>query len=95
MTFAAVVSLLTALFAAIPTFERWWESLMLEYIKLKKDRITKETREAIQNVFKEQDQRAIEDEDYSGKPSGIGTIRDSLPGVVRDPKKSKSTHLVD
>jgi hypothetical protein len=81
MTIAGAISLLTAIFKAIPTMEAWWESLVIAWIKYKNIQLKKETIQAIKEAIKDQDQRGLEDEEHSGKPSGIGSIRTSLPGV--------------
>lgn len=86
MNVAAVITLLTALFKAVPIMEAWWEQVLVEWIKYRKIQLKKETIKAINEALKDQDQRGLEHEDYSGKPSGIGAIRDSLPGV-RNSKK--------
>lgn len=78
------MSLLLAVFKAVPTLETWYQRLMVEYVKLRKLQIAKENRQAITDALKDQDQRGLEDEEHSGKPSGVGTIRDSLPGVRND-----------
>lgn len=93
MQIAAVLSLLSAVFKAVPTIEIWWERLVVLWIQQKKLSIAKENRNIINEALKDHDQREIEHEDYSGKPSGVGTIVDSirLPNTV----KNKSPHLVD
>lgn len=89
MTTTAVISLLTAIFSAVPYLKKAFDSLMVEYLKLKKDTLSKETIKAINDAINNQDQRPLESAEYSGKPSGVGAIRDSLPGVkLRDKSKN-------
>lgn len=88
MTVASVLSLLMAIFKAVPTIEIWWGRLLVEYVKLNKIKIARENKQAIISALKDGDQRGLEDEDHSGNPSGVGTFRPYLPGVVRNQKKS-------
>jgi hypothetical protein len=81
MNIAAILTLITSISKAIPVVDKWIEELVAAYIIQKKIWVMKENRKAIELAIKEQDQRGLEDEDFSGKPSGIGTIRDTLPGV--------------
>jgi hypothetical protein len=85
MTIASVMTLLLAIFKAVPTIEIWWERLIVEYVRINKLKIAKENKAAIVAALTGQDQRGLEDEDHSGKPSGIGTIRPTLPNVMRKP----------
>lgn len=88
MTTASALSLLLAIFKAVPTIEIWWERLIVAYVKLNTIKIANENRDAIIAALKEGDQREIEDDEHSGNPSGVGTFRPYLPGVVRKPKKN-------
>jgi len=89
MTVASVLSLLLAVFKAVPTIEIWWERLVVEYVKISKLKIAKENKAAIIEALKSDDQRGLEDEDHSGKPSGVGTFRPYIPGVgLRKPKEN-------
>jgi CTP:phosphocholine cytidylyltransferase-like protein len=85
MTVASVLSLLLAIFKAVPTIEIWWERLVVEYVKFSKLKIAKENKAAIIEALKSDDQRGLEDEEHSGIPSGVGTIRTTLPNIVRKP----------
>ena len=85
MTIASVMALMLAIFKAVPTIEIWWERLVVEYIKLSKLKIAKDNKAAIIKALQDDDQRGLEDEDHSGRPSGIGTIRPTLPNVMRKP----------
>ena len=87
MTVSSVMALLLAIFKAVPTIELWWVRIVTEYIKLKGMQIARENKAAIIKALQNDDQRGLEDEDHSGKPSGIGTIRDSLPNIVHKSKK--------
>jgi len=82
------IALLLAIFKAVPTIEIWWERLVTQYVILKGLQIAKENKAAIVLALKEQDQRGIEDEEHSGKPSGVGTFRPYIPGIVRNKEKN-------
>jgi hypothetical protein len=81
-----VLAVLLAIFKAVPTIEIWWGRLIAEYIKISKLKIAKENKAAIIKAIKDQDQRGLEDEEHSGKPSGVGTFRPYLPGVHNSKK---------
>jgi hypothetical protein len=81
MSTAAILSLMLSIFKAIPVLDKWFEELVAAYVLQRKIWTRKENHQAIKKAFETQNQRGLEHEDYSGKPSGIGTIRDSLPGV--------------
>lgn len=89
MNIAAVISLLTALFKAVPTIEEWWERLITAWISHKKNSIKKENRIAIQKAFENDDQRPIEEtlgSETAGEYSGYGTVVNELPGVHQSKK---------
>lgn len=86
MTTTSILSLLLAIFKAIPTLKSWWDDLLVMYVTKAKNDITKDNVEAIKRALNEHDQRHIETQlgsETSGKPSGVeGTIIvNSLPGV--------------
>lgn len=91
MTFTAVISLLTAIFKAIPSLKAWWDSLVTLYIELKIKEMRKENRDSIKKAIHEQDQREIEATiGYSqmGELSGVPSsdVVDALPNVVHNTK---------
>lgn len=95
MTFGAVLKFLTALFTVVPAIKSLWDSFISFYISQEIARMKAENREAIRKAFSEFDQRPIEKvigSKKTGEPSGMaGTeFRDSLPGVMQDPKSGKN-----
>jgi hypothetical protein len=83
-----VISFILALAKAAPIIDKWLGFLVSAYQEQKKKEIQEATKKAIDEGIKNQDQRAIESDQTSGKPSGMGTVRDSLPGVwLRDQGK--------
>ena len=91
MTVTAVISLLTVIFKAIPSLERWWDDFMTMYFTLKVSEMRKENRDSIKKAIHEQDQRELETTiGYSqmGELSGVPSsdVVDALPNVVRNTK---------
>jgi hypothetical protein len=82
-----IISAIIALAKAVPVIDKWLSQLVTEFSKWKSEQIKKETAQSVDLGIKEQDQRKIEDEEHSGVYSGLGDIRSSLPGVVRDKTK--------
>lgn len=83
---AAWLSLLLAVFKAIPILQGWFESLVAGYIATQIAQMKDENRAAIKKAIETQDQRDLEaalGNPHPGEASGIpGTqIRDTLPGV--------------
>lgn len=84
-----VISFILALAKAAPIIDKWLGLLFLAYQEHKKKEIQKATKKAIDEGIENQDQRDMESDQTSGKPSGMGTIRNSLPGVgLRDKRKN-------
>jgi hypothetical protein len=83
-----LIALVLAVAKALPIIDKWLGELFNAYQVQKKKEIQAETERAINEGIQNQDQRKIESDQTSGKPSGLGTIRDSLPGIVRDERKS-------
>lgn len=81
-----VIAAILAVAKAIPVLDEWLNKLLVEYAKFKKLKIQKETQEAVDAAFENQDQRGLESQEHSGEYSGVGTIRDSLPGVHKQTK---------
>jgi hypothetical protein len=81
------IALIIALAKALPIIDKWLGELFAAYQVQKKKEIQEATERAINEAIKNQDQRPIESLQISGKPSGLGSIRDSLPGVMRDKGK--------
>jgi hypothetical protein len=83
-----LIPLILAVAKAIPVIDKWLGELFAAYQAYRKKEIEEATTRAINEGIKNQDQRPIESDQTSGKPSGMGTIRDSLPGIgVRDKGK--------
>lgn len=89
MTAAAVISLLTAIFKAIPSLKSWWDDIVSMYIETKINSMRKENKEAIKKAIYGQDQRDLESSSgYSqvGELSGVPNtdVVDVLPNVMQD-----------
>jgi hypothetical protein len=83
-----VISVILALAKAAPIIDKWLGLLFVAYQEQKKKEIQEANKKAIDEGIKNQDQRPIESDQISGKPSGMGTVRDSIPGVwLRDQGK--------
>jgi len=83
---AQVIAAILAVAKMFPIIDWWLDKLLVEYARIKKLKIQKETIEAVDTAFETHDQRGLESEEHSGQYSGVGTIRDSLPGVHQSPK---------
>lgn len=81
------ISALIAIAKAVPVIDKWLTELVKAFYEWKKEEIKKQTAQNVDLGIKEQDQRKVEDEDHSGRYSGHGDIRSTLPGVMRDEKK--------
>jgi hypothetical protein len=92
MSIATVLSLLLALFKAIPALKDMWERLLAMYIERQQAMLKEELRLAIYNAIHQKDQRGIEEvirNPNHGKPIEIpdSQIVDSLPGVAPHPPR--------
>jgi len=76
---------LIALAKAIPIIDKWLERLLNEYQKYKQTKLEQQNTDAVKDAIETQDQRPLESDQYSGKPSGHGTVVNSLPRM-RDKK---------
>lgn len=83
MNIAAIITIITSISKAIPIVDKWIEQIIAAYIVQRKAWIIKENHEAIKLAINNHDQRDLEDTAHSGEYSGVGTIRDSLPGVKK------------
>lgn len=83
-----IIALVLAVAKALPIIDKWLGELFSAYQVHKRKEIQAETERVINEGIQIQDQRKIESDQTSGKASGLGTIRDSLPGIVRDKGKS-------
>ena len=82
-----IISLILAIAKTIPIIDKWLGKLVAAYQTYRKKEIQEATKRAINEAIKTQDQRPVESDQTSGKPSGMGTIRDHLPGVELRIKK--------
>ncbi len=82
-----IIATILAIAKAIPIIDKWLGELVAAYQAYKKKEVEESTKRAIDEGIKNQDQRPVESDQTSGKPSGLGTIRDSLPGVELRIKK--------
>lgn len=85
MRFIAVVITLAK---AIPVIDKWLERLFDAYVIYKSEKIKEQTQIEIDRAIENNDQRKLENENHAGNYSGVGDIRTSLPGVVRDEKSN-------
>ncbi len=86
MTPTTILDILLALFKAIPALEKLWEDVVTLYVAARIATMKRENKDAIRVVLEKHDQRPIEDQlgsDTAGKPTGLGEIRDTLPGVPK------------
>jgi len=72
-------SLVIAFARAIPIIDKWLEMLVLAYTKQRQEELIKLNKKIIDEAIQKQDQRKVESENYSGRPSGNGVTVDSLP----------------
>lgn len=91
MSISSILSLLTAIFKAIPVLKGFWDEMVTAYINSQIATMKKENREAIRKAIYEQDQRDIESaigSPTAGEQSGLpgAVVVDELPGVMQDPK---------
>lgn len=79
-----VFSAIVAVIGAIPALEAFFQSLMAFYISSQIDKLKAEHLIAIKQAIEGHDQREIEKlmgSEMAGKPSGIGSIVHSIPGL--------------
>ena len=81
------VSLVVAIARIIPIINKWLEMVVVAYTKQRQEELIKFNKKIINEAIQKQDQRKIESENYSGKPSGHGVAVDSLPRM-----RNKTTH---
>ncbi len=81
-----IIAAIMAVIKAIPIIDKWMEKLFIAYSLWKKEQVAEQTKIEIDQAVKTQDQRRVEGESHSGNYSGVGDIRASLPGVMRDKK---------
>lgn len=80
------LSLMLAIFKAIPPLKSFFDALVRAYVNRTIDSMAKEDREGLRKAFEEQDQRDLEKamgNQNAGKevPATGSEIVDSLPGV--------------
>lgn len=83
---SAVISLLVAIFQAIPVLKSAWEQLITLWINTQIDKMAEENRNAIKKAITEHDQREIERiiSTKPGEPSG-------LPGTSERPPRMRES----
>ena len=81
----SVISLLLAIFQAVPILKELWEQAITLWINTQIDKMTKENRDAIKKAITEHDQRALEEliSTRPGEPSGLPGTHER-PVRVRD-----------
>ena len=72
-------TLLFAIAKAVPIINAWLGQLVAAYTAYQTEQAKKQNRQAVKDAIETQDQTPLESEQYSGKPSGHGTVVDSLP----------------
>jgi hypothetical protein len=85
--FLTIVNGIIAVSKLVPVAEKLLDLLFKEWAKYKNIKIAEATTEAVKEAIETRDQREVESEQYSGKPSGVGTIRDESTIRVRVKKK--------
>lgn len=83
-----IIVAIIALAKAIPIIDKWLEKLFDAYAVYRDEKAKEQTKKEIDQAIQSQDQRKVESENYSGKYSGHGDIRTTLPGVMRDKKQN-------
>lgn len=87
MSIGTIVSLLLAIFKAVPVLKDTWERLLAMYISHKDAQLKEELRLAIYNAVHQKDQRGIEEvigNPNAGRPVDVpdSQIVDSVRGVA-------------
>ncbi len=72
-------AILFSLLKAIPVIDKWVELFVLNYLGWKKSRLIEINKKIIKESLELKDQRKLEDEERSGRNSGLGTVVESLP----------------
>ena len=75
-----------AIVKAVPIIDKWLERLLVAYSAWKAEQVAEQTKIEIDRAIDLKDQRRVEGENHTGKYSGHGDIRTSIPGVMRDEK---------
>jgi hypothetical protein len=88
MTVGSALSLLLAIFKAIPILKGWFDELAAAYVQHEIDAFNEAVREGIRKAVVDHDQRALETtigSPRAGLPSGQAGSEtvDSLPGVPK------------
>ena len=68
-----------AMLKAIPIINDWVESFVIHYLEWRKAQIIEANKKIINEAIKNKDQRELESNQVSGKPSGHGHIIGELP----------------
>lgn len=91
-TVGTVLSLLLAVFKAVPVLKEAWDRLILMYLERQREHLKEEIRLGIYEAVAQKDQRRLEEaigNPNAGKPVEIpeSQIVDSLPGVTPHPPR--------
>lgn len=92
---ASVLSLLLAIFKAVPALKQWWDQLLAMYIAKSIADMHRDDKAAIKKAIEENDQRDLERQVFNSTPGersdAPNTIirHDSLPNVLPVSKKSR------
>lgn len=81
-----IISALIAIASAVPVIDKWLGQLVKAYTEYRQKKLKEINKEAVDEAIKDRDQRPLESEEHSGKPSGVGTVVSSLPRM-RDQSK--------
>jgi hypothetical protein len=86
MSAAAIVTLLTSLFKAIPVLGKKFDEIVAAYVIKQKAKLSKELRDGIKRAINEQDQIELEQVmgyQHAGEESHLpgAVVVDSLPGL--------------
>ena len=79
-----IIGGVVAFIKAIPIIDSWFQKLAAAYVAAQIASMKDADRAAIRKAISEFDQREIEKQlgsSTAGKPTGLGEIRDKLPGV--------------
>ena len=72
-------AILFTLIKAVPIIDKWAELFVLNYLEWKKTRLVEINKKIIKESLELKDQRKLEDEERSGRNSGLGAVVESLP----------------
>jgi|688.fasta_scaffold145895_3 hypothetical protein len=83
------INAIIALASTVPIINQWLEQLLQAYSEFKIKKLKELNKEAVDEAIKTHDQRKLESVQYSGKPSGVGTVVSSLPRMRKSSENKR------